>query len=27
MSRSYTIFDYARTVAEAIEKFVKAARG
>ena len=27
MSRSYTIYDYARTVAEAIEKFVKAARG
>ena len=26
-SRSYTIYDYARTVAEAIEKFVKAARG
>jgi hypothetical protein len=27
MSRGYTIYDYARTVAEAIEKFVKAARG
>jgi len=26
-SRGYTIYDYARTVAEAIEKFVKAARG
>jgi N-acetylmuramoyl-L-alanine amidase len=27
MRRGYTIYDYARTVAEAIEKFVKAARG
>jgi len=26
-SRGYTIYDYAQTVAEAIEKFVKAARG
>lgn len=26
-SRGYTIYDYTRTVAEAIEKFVKAARG
>ncbi len=27
MSRGYTIYDYTRTVAEAIEKFVKAGRG
>ena len=27
LSRGYTIYDYTRTVAEAIEKFVKAARG
>lgn len=27
MARGYTIYDYTRTVAEAIEKFVKAARG
>ncbi len=27
MSRGYTIYDYTRTVADAIEKFVKAARG
>ena len=27
MNRGYTIYDYTRTVAEAIERFVKAARG